>query len=138
MRLLRASKLQVTTGVYGLLYLAFVGLASIPSTRSLIIEGNWKPPDSVGLELVLTQLLFLLFLAGFTASWWSELTAGTILVFWYVLVCCMDVWSSRHGGGGMGPLLGLPGLILGIGFMASWFKKRTPSPRSAGPHFHTP
>jgi len=117
------SKLQWLTGIYGLLYVAFEVLAWIPSTRSLIIANN--RPESMGLELALTQLLCLLFLLGYAASWSSELIAGAVLLLWFALVCWLAAFSIHFGAGeGMGPALGLPGLILGILFSVSWFKRR--------------
>jgi hypothetical protein len=131
MRLFRASRLQFAIAIYGLLYFVFVLLASIPSTRGLIIANS--RPASVGLELALTQLLFILFLLGFTASWHSELIAGMIFFFWYALVWWADSFSSRYGaGGGMGPALGVPAFILGILFVVSWCKGRGEG-RSGGP-----
>ena len=118
MRLFRASRLQFATAMYGLLYLAFVVFASIPSTRGLII-GTGRPA-SVGLELVLTWLLFILFLLGCIASWRSKLIAGMIFFLWYALVWWPDSFSIRYGaGGGMGPALGLPVFIFGILFVVS-------------------
>jgi hypothetical protein len=112
------SKLQWVTGVYGLLYVAFEVLATIPSTRSLIIEPN----QSMGLALSLTQLLCLLFLLGYAATWSSELIAGAVIVLWFAFVCWMEVFSIRFGrGNGMATVLCLPGLILGILFLVSWF-----------------
>lgn len=117
MRLLHGSKLQVAIGIYALLYLAAEVLASIPSTRSMIIEPN----PNIGLELALTLLAFVLFLVGFAVSWRSELIAGLILVLWYVLMCCMELWSIRYGaGGGMATLLALPGFVFGILLVISW------------------
>jgi len=127
MKIVAPSKLQWVTGVYGLLYLAFEVLASIPSTRSLVIAN--KRPESMGLELALTQLLCLLFLLGYAASWSSELIAGAVLLLWFALVCWMEAFSIRFGpGSGLTTILALPGLILGILFLVfwfvSWFKRR--------------
>ena len=114
------SKLQWVTGVYGLLYVAFEVLALIPSTRGLIIEP--KRPESMGLELALMQLLCLLFLLGYAASWSSELIAGALLLLWFAFVCWEEAFSVHFGaGGGMATVLALPGLILGILFLVSWF-----------------
>ena len=118
MKMAALSKLQWVTGVYGLLYVAFEVLATIPSTRSLIIEPN----QSMGLALSLTQLLCLLFLLGYAASWSSELIAGAVLLLWFAFVCWMEAFSIRFGpGSGMTTVLTLPGLILGILFLVSWF-----------------
>ena len=127
MRIAAPSKLQWVAGVYGLLYVALEVLALIPSTKSLIITTN--RPESMGLEFALTQLLCLLFLLGYAASWLSELIAGALLLLWFALLCWLEAFSIRFGaGGGMGPGLGLPGLILGILFLVSWlvswFKRR--------------
>ena len=120
MKIAAPSKLQWVTGVYGLLYVAFEVLASIPSTRSLIITNN--RPESMGLEVALTQLLCPLFLLGYAASWSSELIAGAVLLLWFALVCWAEAFSIHFGaGGGMGPVLGLPGLVFGILFLVSWF-----------------
>jgi hypothetical protein len=118
MKMAALSKLQWVTGVYGLLYVAFEVLATIPFTRSLIIEPN----QSMGLALSLTQLLCLLFLLGYAASWSSELIAGAVIVLWFAFVCWMEAFSIRFGpGNGMATVLCLPGLILGILFLVSWF-----------------
>ena len=120
MRSAAPSGLQWVTGVYGLLYVAFAVLALIPSTKSLIVTNS--RPESMGLELALTQLLCLLFLMGYAASWLSELIAGALLLLWFALVCWLEAFSMRFGaGGGMGPVLALPGLIFGILFLVSWF-----------------
>ena len=117
MRSIRAPGLQIATGIYALLYLYFVVSACIPSTRDNIISGNRTPPDSIELEVALVLVVFLVFVVGFTFSWWSQRIAGMILMFWFVLVLCNGYWSSVHGGDGMGALLAFPGLILGICFM---------------------
>ena len=120
MKIATPSKLQWVTGVYGLLYVVFEVLAVIPTTRSLIIEPT--RPQSIGLELTLTELLCLLFLLGYAASWSSELIAGAILLLWFAFVCWMEAFSIRFGpGSGMTTVLALPGLILGILFLVSWF-----------------
>jgi hypothetical protein len=114
--MLHISKLQFATLVYGLLYLIFILLATIPSTRSLIIES--KRPDAVVLDLVLAQLTFVLFLVGYAASWRSELITGMIFLLWYAYVCWMDSFSNRYGAaGGMGLAVGLPVLFIGILFV---------------------
>ncbi len=130
MGLFRASQLQMATFAYGLFYLTLVVLACIPNTRGLIINGDRKPPDSIGLEVFLTVLAFLIFIVGLTVSWWSELIAGTVLLFWFVGLLFMAYWASVHGADGFGAFLGVPGLMLGIGFMASGFNKRFPRHRS--------
>ena len=123
MKIAAPSKLQWVAGVYGLLYVAFEVLALIPSTKSLIITTNRS--ESMGLELALTQLLCLLFLLGYATSWLSELIAGALFLLWFALLCWLEAFSIRFGaGGGMGPVLGLPGLILGILFLVSWFWRR--------------
>ena len=130
-----SSRLQSATAIYGLLCLAFVLLASIPLTRGLIV---WDSrPASAGLELILTQLLFILFLLGYIASWPSKLVAGMVFVLWYALVWWSDAFSTRYGaGGGMGPDLGLPVFIFGIIFVVFgvqkerlWLEGREVGPR---------
>ena len=124
MRSFRPSGLQSVSLIYGLLYLVFIVLASIPSTRGGIIGG--LRPESVGLELALAQLLFLLFLVGCAASWPSELIAGLIFLLWYALVWWGEAFSRRYGagGGGMPQVLGFPVFILGILFIGRWVWKR--------------
>jgi len=91
-------------------------------TRGLIV---WDSrPASAGLELVLTQLLFILFLLGYIASWPSKLVAGMVFVLWYSLVWWADAFSTGYGaGGGMGPALGLPVFIFGIIFVGFGVQK---------------
>ena len=124
MKITALSKLQWVTGVYGLLYVAFAVLALIPATRDLIISSN-RPDEAMGLELALAELLCLLFLLGYAASWLSELLAGALLFLWFALVYWMELFSIRFGpGSGMATALALPGLILGILFLVSWFWRR--------------
>ena len=124
MRSFRPSGLQSASLIYGLLYLVFIVLACIPSTRGGII-GNLRP-DSVGLELALAQLLFLLFVVGCTAAWPSELIAGLIFLLWYALVWWGESFSRHYGagGGGMPQVLGFPVLILGMLLIVRWFWKQ--------------
>lgn len=83
------------------------------------IVGNGHPAG-VGLELILTQSLFILFLLGTTVSRNSELIAGMILFCWYAPVWWADSFSSRGGaGGGMRPGLGLFAVILGVLFIVT-------------------
>ena len=118
MKIAAPSKLQWVTGVYGLLYVAFEVLATIPSTRTLFIEPN----QSMGLALSLTQLLCLLFLLGYAASWSNELIAGAVIILWFAFVCWMQAFSIHFGpGNGMEAILCTPGLVLGILFLVSWF-----------------
>lgn len=117
----RPSGLQSVSLIYGLLYLVFIALATIPSTRPGIIGG--LRPESVGLELAFAQLLFLLFLVGCAAAWQSELITGLIFLLWYAFVWWGESFSRRYGagGGGMPQVLGFPVFILGILFIGRWF-----------------
>ncbi|HTX54862.1 MAG TPA: hypothetical protein VMD08_15765 [Candidatus Baltobacteraceae bacterium] len=124
MRPFRASGLQITCLIYGLGYLAFTLLATIPATRSLIVGGNH--PESVGLETALVQLLFLLFLVGCVAAWQSALVAGLVFIIWYALGWWMAAFSTQYGAGesGVAQVLGLPMFLVGLGFIATWIAQR--------------
>jgi hypothetical protein len=123
MKIIALSKLQWVTGVYGLLYVVFAVLALIPASRGTIISSNRH--GSMGLELALTELLCVLFLLGYGASWLSELLAGALISLWFALVYWMELFSIRFGvGGGVATVLALPGFILGILFLVSWFWRR--------------
>ncbi len=116
--------LQIVIVVYGVLYLVFVLLATIPSTRGNIISS--EQPDFVSLSVSLIQLQFTLFILGCAASWRSKLLSGLLFVLWWAFLAWGSSFSRRYGGvGGMEGVLGFPILIFGIIYIFSWLVYRT-------------
>ncbi len=109
--------------VYSLLYILFMTAGIIPATRSAIFSRPELP--SFPLELSLAGLLLALFLVGMVVWAHSELAAGLVFLVWYAQIVWADLFSTRYGmGGGAAPVLGSPGLLLGLLLVAGWLVDR--------------
>ena len=116
-------RLRAIAFVYGFLYLLFIGAGVIPATRSAIFSRPEHP--SFQLELSLAFLLLALFLVGLIVWSHSELGAGLVFLIWYAQVFWDDQFSTRYGmGGGAGPVLAIPGLVIGLILVAAWLVNR--------------
>ena len=125
-------RLRTVAFVYGFLYFLFIAAGTIPSTRSAIFSNPQHP--SFGLELPMALLLFALFVVGLIIWSPSELGAGLVFLIWYAQVCWDDLFSKRYGmGGGAGPVLAIPGLLIGLILVAAWVSSRFRSRLSAAP-----
>jgi hypothetical protein len=128
-------RLRIVAFVYGLLYLLFIALGTIPATRSAIFSRPEHP--SFQLEQSLTFLLFALFLVGLIVWSHSELGAGLVFLIWYGQIFWADQFSTRYGmGGGAGPVLGIPVLVIGLILVAAWIVNCLRSRLSAVPPRH--
>ena len=121
--------------LYGLLYCLFLAAGAIPATRSAIFSHPERP--SFPLEAGLTFLLFALFVVGLIVWSHTEVGAGLVFIIWYALVFWMDLFSTRYGqGGGAGPVIGLPGLLLGAILVAAGGVERIRSGLPPAPPRH--
>ena len=128
-------RLRIIGFVYGFLYLLFMAAGTIPATRSAIFSNTQLP--SFRLELSLAYLLFALFLVGLMVWSHSELVAGLVFLIWYAEVIWDDLFSTRYGmGGGAGPAIGIPGLLIGLILVGAWVVNRFRSRLSAAPPPH--
>jgi hypothetical protein len=119
--------LRIIGLVYGFLYFLFIAAGTIPATRLAIFSHPELP--SFRLEQSLAFLLFALFLVGLIVWSHSELGAGLVFLIWYAQVFWGDQFSTRYGmGGGAGPVLGIPGLVIGLILAAAWVVNRFRSP----------
>ena len=119
-------RLRIVAFVYGFLYLLFIAAGTIPVTRSAIFSHPELPVFR--LEQSLAFLLFALFVVTFIVWSRSELGAGLVLLIWYAQVIWADMFSTRFGmGGGAGPVLGIPGLLIGLFLVAAWVVNRVRS-----------
>ena len=127
--------LRIIGFVYGFLYFLFIAAGAIPATRSAIFSHPELP--SFRLEASLTFILFALFLVGLIVWSHSELGAGLVFLVWYAQVVWADLFSTRCGmGGGAGPVLGIPGLLIGLILVAAWLVNRFRSRLSAASAQH--
>ena len=79
-------------------------------------------------------MLFALFLVGLIVWSHSELGAGLVFLIWYGQIFWADQFSTRYGmGGGAGPVIGSPGLLIGLILVAAWVVNRVRSRLSAAP-----
>jgi len=125
-------RLRIVAFAYGFLYFLFIAAATIPATRSAIFSNPQHP--SFGLELAMALMLFALFVVGLLVWSPSELGAGLLFLIWYAEVCWDDRFSERYGmGGGAGPVLAIPGLLIGLVLVAAWVLSRFHSPSSGNP-----
>jgi len=119
--------LRIIGLVYGFLYFLFIAAGTIPATRSAIF--SHPELSSFRLEQSLAFLLFALFIVGLIVWSHSELASGLVFLIWYAQVFWEDQFSTRYGmGGGAGPVLGSPGLIIGLILVAAWVVNRFRSP----------
>ena len=120
-------RLRIIGFIYGFLYFLFIAAGTIPATRSAIFSHPELP--SFRLEQSLAFLLFALFLVGLIIWSYSELGVGLVFLIWYAQVIWEDLFSTRYGmGGGAGPVIGGPGLLIGLILVAAWVVNRFRSP----------
>jgi hypothetical protein len=125
-------RLRLIGFIYGFLYMLFIAAGIIPATRSAIFSNTELP--SFRLEQSLAFLLFALFLVGLIVWSHSELGAGLVFLIWYAQVIWDDLFSTRYGmGGGAGPAIGSPGLLIGLILVGAWVVNRFRSWLSAAP-----
>lgn len=128
-------RLRIIGFVYGGLYFLFIAAGTIPATRSAIFSNAELP--SFRLEQSLALLLFALFLVGLIVWSHSELGAGLVFLVWYAQVIWDDLFSTRYGmGGGAGPVIGSPGLLIGLILVATWAVNRFRSRLATAPPQH--
>ena len=128
-------RLRIFGGVYGFLYFLFIAAGTIPSTRSAIFSKAELPVFP--LEYSAVVLLFALFVVGLIVWSHSELGAGLVFLVWYAQLIWNGLFSERYGmGGGGGPIMGMPGLLIGLILVAAWVVNRFRSWLSAAPTQH--
>ncbi|MGA9752855.1 MAG: hypothetical protein WBS54_13825 [Acidobacteriota bacterium] len=125
-------RLRIIAFVYGLLYFLFIVVGTIPATRTAIFSHPELP--IFRLEQAFAFLLFALFVVGMIIWSHSELGAGLVFLIWYAQVIWDELLSEHFGmGGGAGPVLGIPGLLIGVILVVLWAVHRLRSPPSVAP-----
>ncbi len=111
MKLLKSVKpIQYLTLIYAVLYILFLFSGSFPGSYPLL-----------NTEGMIVYLLFVLFIIGFSISWYDKITAGTIFLLWYICMLSFELFIVEKDGG-FGIISGLPLLVLGILFIKSGYK----------------
>jgi len=130
-------KLNFFLSIYLLLYL----LWTIPG---LIFNSNNESPT--GMEPVfgtfttlwfIDKSMFLFFLVGYIITWKNKFIGGIMLLIWFIMNVCVDIWSNSLiyidaktglenslGETGLSVVLGSPVLILAIFFIISGNNRR--------------
>jgi len=109
--------LHLLTFIYGLLYLIFFIGSFLPSEINSFVD------EPFNLEGILVKLLFVVFLIGFFISWKREGLAGLIFIFWWIGMWYLALFVAKTDRGA-GVVMGIPALILGIGFIVRWYNKK--------------
>jgi hypothetical protein len=106
--------LTITT-IFGVLYFILI--------ISYYVDGFIDGFKIYNLEIVITNLSFIVFLIGYYFCWKNELIAGMVFIFWWGIMWILGLFIAEHDRGG-GVVMGLPLFILGIFFMVYWYRKR--------------
>jgi hypothetical protein len=102
---------HLLTSIYGILYLLFIVAEILSANEQFNPEG------------IMVKLLFIVFLIGFYLSWEREGLAGLIFIFWWIGMWYLALFVVEHDRGA-GVVMGIPLLIIGIGFIISWYKNK--------------
>lgn len=113
MKLLKATKpIQYLTVVYAILYILFLFTGDFPGAY-----------PSLNTEGIIVYLLFVLFIIGFSISWYNKIITGIIFLLWYIGMLVFELFIVEKDGG-FGIISGLPLLVLGIFYVKSGYKTK--------------
>ncbi len=113
MKLLKSTKpIQYLTLVYAILYILFLFTGDFPGAY-----------PSLNTEGVVVYLLFVLFIIGFSISWYNKIITGIIILLWYIGMLTFELFIVEKDGG-FGIVFGIPLLVLGIFFIKSGYKSK--------------
>jgi hypothetical protein len=117
MKLLKSTNLiQYLTLVYAILYILFLLTGDFPGAY-----------PSLNTEGIVVYLLFVLFITGFSISWYNKTITGIIFILWYVGMLTFELLIVEKDGG-FGIISGVPLLILGFLFLKSGNKSKKELP----------
>ena len=113
MKLLKSTKpIQYITLAYAVLYVLF------------ILSGDFGGAyPSLNVEGIGVYLLFVLFIIGFSVSWYNKIITGIIFLFWNIGMWILELYIVDKDGG-FGIISGLPLLVLGVLFIVSGYKSK--------------
>ncbi len=88
MKLLKSTKpIQYITLVYAVLYMLF------------ILSGDFAGAyPSLNIEGIGVYLLFVLFVVGFSISWYNKITTGIIFLLWYIGMLILEIFIVEKDG----------------------------------------
>jgi hypothetical protein len=81
---------------------------------------------SLNTEGILVYLLFVLFIIGFSISWYNKIITGIIFLLWYIGMLTFELFIVEKEGG-FGIISGVPLLVLGIFFILNGNKPKKES-----------
>ena len=117
--------IQVSTIIYGLLYLVFFIFSFLPPSPDGNPISDQADYDPWNFEMIWVKIQFIIFLIGFYYSWKSRLTSGLIYLFWYAGMVGMAYYSVLVANSdGNAVALGLPLLIIAIILIVSGIRRR--------------
>ena len=94
--------LKIGIGLNGMMYLIFAFDEFLPLNA----------PESWSMENVVLKLLFIIFIVGFSISWYFELAAGIIFFIWFIIMCIYGTFICSSGNCDDGIIMGIPLFIL--------------------------
>ena len=119
MNLLKSTKpIQFITFVYAVLYALFI--------LSVVFEGSYPVMNAEGIGV---YSLFILFIIGFSISWYNKIMTGVIFLIWNIGMWILELFIVKHDGG-LGIISGVPLLYLGVLFILNGYKTRRDPPPS--------
>ena len=105
-KLLKSTKpIQYITLVYAILYILFLLTGDFPGAY-----------PSLNTEGIIVYFLFVMFLIGFSISWYNKKITGIIFILWYISMLTFELFVVKKDGG-FGIISGVPLLVLGILFI---------------------
>lgn len=112
MKLLKkTTTIQYITLVYAVLYVLF------------IFSGNWgESYTTLSAEDMIVYSLFVLFIIGFSLSWYNKIITGILLLLWNVGMWIVELFFVEKDGG-FGIISGIPLIVLGVFFILEGIEK---------------
>ena len=110
MKLTLKVRLQIFTGLYAALYILFI----------ISFAGDYPQLNAEGIGL---YLLFILFIVGFSFSWYNKIFTGLIFLLWNIGMWIIELYIVPEDAG-FGIISGVPLLVLGVFFIISEYKTK--------------
>jgi hypothetical protein len=98
--------------IFGVLYFILI--------ISYYVDGFIDGFKVYNLEIVITNLAFIVFLIGYYFCWKNELIAGIIFIFWWGIMWILGLFIAEQDRGS-GVVMGLPFFILGVILIIFWY-----------------
>lgn len=126
MKLLKSTKpIQYLTLGYAALYILFI--------IGSIIEGDYSPLNAEGIGV---YLLFVLFIVGFSISWYNGIITGILFLLWNIGMWVVELFFVEKDGG-FGIISGIPLIVLGVFFILKGIEKNRGTPLKSDEEWKT-